>query len=300
MKLLKTLIVPLLMAWSSVQAQSTVTLVYPWTLGDSMAGVMMAMLEEANLQQNRYRFVIESRPGAGGAIAANHVIRTPNTILSTGASAWLRPIFYPNESYDPAQLRTILVQFECPFAVTSGRFTSWSQVPQDRPLTVGTSGLGVVTHLTALQLQQRYPSLTVVPFRSTTEALQNAVGGHVDFHVGFVRQAEEYVTRTPGVTVLGVTGGRQIKDFRPLIDQGFSKNLKDITLTHFLMVGKNTPLEKARQWADTLRRAMSSARVRSMYARDYCHNLEDIRRADVWEQQQITLWRSLTRDLPPL
>nr|NDG05933.1 hypothetical protein [Oxalobacteraceae bacterium] len=300
MKLLKTLIVPLLMAWSCVQAQSTVTLVYPWTLGDSMAGVMMAMLEEANLQQNRYRFVIESRPGAGSAIAANHVIRTPNTILSTGASVWLRPIFYPKESHDPSQLRTILVQFECPFAVTSGRFSSWSQVPRDRPLTVGTSGLGVVTHLTATQIQKIYPQMNVVPFRSTSEALQNAVGQHVDFHVGFVRQAEEYTTRSPGVTILGVTGSRPVKDYHPLVKQGFGQELADITLTHFLMVSTKTDHKLASDWANILRKAMTTPRVRDMYSQDYCRSMDDVRKLDSWQQQQIQIWYAMTKALGPL
>ena len=285
---------------SVVQAQQIVTLVYPWTLGDSMAGVMMTMLEEANSQQTRYRFLIESRPGAGSAIAANHVIRTPNTILSTGASVWLRPIFYPRESHDPQKLRTLLVQFDCPFAVTSGRYDSWAQVPRDQPLTIGTSGLGVVSHLTALQVQKRYPQLAVVPFRSTSEALQNAVGRHVDFHVGFVRQAEEFVAKTPGVTILGVTGDRQVQDFRPLITQGFAQVLSDVTLTHFLMVSRTTDEKLANEWSAILRQAMQSPRVRQLYAQDYCQSLTHIKDTQAWEQQQITLWRSLTRNMPPL
>lgn len=290
----------MLLICSSAQSQQIVTLVYPWTLGDSMAGVMMAMLEEANAQQTRYRFMIESRPGAGSAIAANHVIRNPNTILSTGAGVWLRPIFYPKESHDPGQLRTILVQFECPFAVTSGRYSSWSQVPRGRPLTVGTSGLGVVTHLTAVQLQKIYPLMTVVPFRSTSEALQNAVGQHVDFHVGFVRQAEEYTVRAPGVTILGITGSRPVKDFRPLISQGFGRELADITLTHFLMVSDQTDQKLAADWSSILRRAMATPRVRGMYEADYCRGLDDVRRVDVWEQRQIDLWRALTKNMPAL
>lgn len=298
MKYLKVLLLSCTLWCSTAQAQQIVTLIYPWTLGDSMAAVMMAMLEEANSQQTRYRFLIESRPGAGSAIAANHVIRTPNTILSTGASVWLRPIFYPGESHDPQKLRTLMVQFECPFAVTSGRYAAWSQVPRDQNLTIGTSGLGVVTHLTALQIQTQYPRLSVIPFRSTSEALQNAVGRHVDFHVGFVRQAEEFVGKSPGVTVLGVTGNRRVKDFAPLVAQGFPQILSEISLTHFLMVSENTPDSQARQWRDILRRAMLAVRVQELYTRDYCHSLDDIRRFDVWEQKQITLWRDLTKHVP--
>jgi tripartite-type tricarboxylate transporter receptor subunit TctC len=294
------LLVSVLWACSAAKAQQIVTLVYPWTLGDSMAGIMMTMLEEANSQQTRYRFLIESRPGAGSAIAANHVIRTPNTILSTGASVWLRPIFYPGESHDPQKLRTLMVQFECPFAVTSGRYAAWSQVPRDQNLTIGTSGLGVVTHLTALQIQAQYPRLSVIPFRSTIEALQNAAGQHVDFHVGFVRQAEEFVGKSPGVTVLGVTGTRRVKDFAPLVTQGFPQILSEISLTHFLMVSHTTDAKLAQEWSGILRQAMQSDRVKQMYGQDHCQSLTHVRDTQAWDQRQITMWRNLTRNMPPL
>lgn len=295
MKQIIMIILLLISNWA--HAREIVTLVYPWALGDSMAGIMMSMLDQANKSQNQYRFVIESRPGAGGAIAANHVLRSPNTILATSAAVWLRPRFYPQDSHDPGSLKTLLVQFECPFAVASNRFQNWSDLNPATAMTIGTSGLGVVTHLTALQIQKRYPTMVVVPFKSTTESLQNAVGRHVDFHVGFVRQAEQYAEThaAAGITILGVTGTQAVKKWPTLLSQGFDKNLSQISLTHFLMVPNTIPHSQFLIWQNILKRAMQHSSVKNLYQQDYCTGQTHVKDLDQWQTDQINFWQNITR-----
>lgn len=290
MKKLLTLI--LLSISQMCWAKEDVVMVYPFSLGDSIAAVIKSSLDTANQNQDQYRFLMESRPGAGGAIAANHVAKKPNTLLANAAGVWLRPRFYPNESHDPQSLRTIMIQFECPFAVTSARFSDWSQVPKQQSLTIGTSGLGVVSHLTALQVQKTYDQLRIIPFKSTSDALQNAAGKHVDFHVGFVRQAEEFQNK--GITILGITGNRSVGNYKTLASQGFSPDLKEITLNHFVLVSKNTDPKKAADWQKILRAAMKSQRTRDLLAMDYCVGREDTDVTNT-DETQAAFWNRITQ-----
>ena len=49
------------------QAQKeTQTLVYSWTAADTAANFYRALAEESNKIQNKYNFVFDTKPGAGG------------------------------------------------------------------------------------------------------------------------------------------------------------------------------------------------------------------------------------------
>jgi len=55
------------------QAKETITVIYSWTAADTAANFHRSLVEEANRIQDKYNFVFDMRPGAGGSIAANYV-----------------------------------------------------------------------------------------------------------------------------------------------------------------------------------------------------------------------------------
>ena len=167
-------------------AKETITIVYSWTAADGPANYSRSIIEEANRLQNKYTFIFDTKPGAGGSLAANHVRNTPNTILATASAFFVRPNFFPNESYDLTAYKEIYLQCTAPVAVTAIKYKTWAEVPQDRPITIGVSGLGTTTHLFATQIQARYPNLTVIPFKSTSESLLSVASGNTDLHVAFL------------------------------------------------------------------------------------------------------------------
>ena len=77
----------------TAHSAETVTIVWGWSLGDPMAQYSRSLVDEANKAQNKYTFVLDAKPGAGGAIAAKHVERTPNSILATSTAFFVRPNF---------------------------------------------------------------------------------------------------------------------------------------------------------------------------------------------------------------
>ena len=103
-KLLAILFAALTIA--SVQAKEVVTINYAFSQADSMANYTRTLVEEANKQQDKYTFVFDTKPGAGGAIVANWVKSNPtNGIAMTSSAFFIRPNFYPNESYDIADVQ---------------------------------------------------------------------------------------------------------------------------------------------------------------------------------------------------
>ena len=106
----------------SIVAKETVTIVFAFGPADSVANYGRSLADEANQIQNKYTFVFDTKPGAGNSIAANYVKNTPNTILATSSAFFIRPIFYPNESYDISEFRELMPQCEAPMVIATQKY----------------------------------------------------------------------------------------------------------------------------------------------------------------------------------
>ena len=47
-------------------AKETISIVYGWTPGDSAANYSRTLVKEANDLQDKYQFIFDTKPGAGG------------------------------------------------------------------------------------------------------------------------------------------------------------------------------------------------------------------------------------------
>jgi tripartite-type tricarboxylate transporter receptor subunit TctC len=281
----------------TVQAKETITIIYGFSAADNSANYSRHLAEVANKAQDKYRFVFDVRPGAGQVIAVNYVKNTPNTIFQTSGAFWLRPNFYPTQSYDVNEFRSIMTQCSVPFVIASSKYSDWSEVPEDKRLTIGTSGLGVVSHLTALQFQKKYPNSIIVPFKSTTDAILATVSGQTDFVVGFVGDQEKWASENVKVklNILGTTGVNPSGKYQPLATQGFPQALAKMNTPYTFMVPTSFNQEKAMEIRKILIEAEKSKAVRDSYALDYCTPFqvpEDQLKS--WWDEQNAFWTSLT------
>jgi len=294
---MKKLLVSLLAALSlSVSARETITIVYSWTPADTAANFHRSLAAEANKLQDRYNFVFDVKPGAGGSIAANHVANNPNTVLATASAFFIRPNFFPNESHDIGQFKTLFPQCDAPAAITSKKYRSWADVPRDQPITIGMSGMGTTTHLIAHQLSARYPQLTIVPFRSTSEAILSVLSDSTDLAVNFLGDSAQYVEQNR-LSVLGITGLRPVAGHGTLTSQGFTKNLESMTVPAQLLVPVSFPDAKAAEIREIFRRAGQSRAVLDSYQRDQCQSNNQMLDSDLqtWYVKQTQDWRRLTQ-----
>jgi len=277
------------------QARETVTIVYAFGAGDSIANYYRALVVEANRVQNKYVFVFDTKPGAGNALAARYVKNTPNTILGTSPAFFIRPALYPSESYNIEDFRSLLPQCESPIAVSSLKFQSWNDTIPNGKYTIGVSGLGVATHLVALQIQTKFPNMVIVPYRSTSDASLGLASGDIDFHVGFISQVESWNRADRKITVLGITGTNYSHGYPLLHTQGLPTILGEMDLATHMVAPKSMPNEKFLELRTILRQAENTISVREFYKFDKCVPLSGLleNQFDSWFQRQNQRYKKL-------
>jgi tripartite-type tricarboxylate transporter receptor subunit TctC len=224
---------------------------------------------EANKIQDKYNFIFDTKPGAGGAIAARTALNAQDTILAHSTAFFVRPNVYPNESYDLSLFKEQYVHCMAPMAVTSTKYSAWKDVGKDAVVSVGISGLGVTTHLAALQLKEKYPNMNIIPFKSTNDSMLSMVGGQTDFHIGFISEAEQWSKENKrNVSVLGITGNKSINGYPTLVSEGFPQSFAQMNVGHHLVVAKGDP--RTQEFYEIFAKAATAKSVRDAYAVDYC------------------------------
>lgn len=271
-KLLTAIVLAL--AAVSATAKETVTILYAWGPGDSVANYHRTLANEANKIQDKYTFVFDTKPGAGGAIAANHTLNTPNVILAHSTAFFIRPNFYPNESYDLNAFKEAMPECMAPLAVASTKYATWKEVPVDKPVTIGVSGLGVTTHLAATQLQKKFPNLNIIPFKSTNDSMLGMVSGQIDLHVGFISEAEQWSNENKAsgrrANVLGISGTKSVNHYPTLVGEGFSQSFANMSVGHHLVLPAKVDDARAKEYYDILSKAAKAPAVLDAFAVDYC------------------------------
>ena len=160
--------------------------------GDIVARLVGNKLSNALSQS----VVVENRPGAGGTLGARDVVNAePDgytlTVAQTPEIA-INPFFMKDASYDPRKdLQAIALAGVVPLALvvpanapysTMAEFVKFLRSP-DRPVTFASAGIGTPGHLAGELLKLKLNNnLTHVPYKGAAPALNDVVGGHVDFY----------------------------------------------------------------------------------------------------------------------
>lgn len=257
------------------QAKENITIFYAWGPGDSVANYHRTIANEANKIQDKYNFVFDTKPGAGGVIATRHVQANPaDSILAHSTAFFVRPVVFPNESYDLTQFKEQYVHCMAPMSITSTKYKTWKDVPADAKVSVGISGLGVTTHLAAIEMQKRFKNLNIIPFKSTNDSMLSMVSGQTDFHIGFISEAEQWSKENAKadrkVVVLGITGSKVVNGYTPLVKQGFDASFADMNVGHHMLVPTSVDSAKQKELHEIFAKAAKTEAVRAAYAVDYC------------------------------
>jgi tripartite-type tricarboxylate transporter receptor subunit TctC len=141
--------------------------------------------------------IVENKPGANGAVAAEFVARSEpdgyTLFFTTLGAMAINPNlrsklnYNPRTDFDPVAMvarNTILL------AINSGSnmktFDEFLAVAKSRKsLTVGVTGIGAATYLCAELLQKALGiKLEIIPYRGASQALTDLLGGHIDAMFG--------------------------------------------------------------------------------------------------------------------
>ncbi|MDR2335619.1 MAG: tripartite tricarboxylate transporter substrate binding protein [Burkholderiaceae bacterium] len=159
-----------------------------------------------------HNVIVENKPGANGAIAADTVIRaTPDGktlwLTSVGAVS-INPGLYPKLGYKPAtdlapvslvvnNVEMLVVNPQASYK-SPVDFVNAARLSKNKPLTMASSGTGSVPHLAAMLLNESAgTNLLHVPYKGAAPAISDVMAGHVDGFFGDI----------PGL-VGGIDGGK--------------------------------------------------------------------------------------------
>jgi tripartite-type tricarboxylate transporter receptor subunit TctC len=181
-------------AWSQAASwpNRPVTIVIPFTPGggaDTIARLVAQKMTEVFGQQ----FIVESKPGAGGNIAAQYIARSaPDgyTVFLAGDHHATNNHLNPSLTYDAVkdfEPVSLIVQYPIAMAIpansphkTLADFIAAAKANPGK-MTFGSPGHGAVPHLSAeLFVRQAKIQMTNVPYRGAAPGIQDLIPGRID------------------------------------------------------------------------------------------------------------------------
>ncbi|WP_151447156.1 Bug family tripartite tricarboxylate transporter substrate binding protein [Lacisediminimonas profundi] len=137
--------------------------------------------------------VVENKAGAGGMIAAQQIVNAGpdghSLLVAYTPEVSLNKLVYKQMPYDPqADLQPIALATSAPLYLVAGpksKVTSWAQLldlkKTQAQLSFGSPGIGGQQHLAGELLKiQTAMNLTHVPYRGTSQAVADLLGGQID------------------------------------------------------------------------------------------------------------------------
>ena len=178
-------------AWSATYPDRPIRIVFPFATGGGGDFVARFIAQKLTVALGQNVFV-ENRPGAGGMIGTEYTLREPGdgyTLLLISNSYTVNPSVY-NIKFDPIKDITPIVQIsQGPLIIAA--HPSFPPKTTEEMIALGkakpgsidyaTGGVGSLIHLaTELFAQKAGVKMTHVPYKSTGQAVNDVIGGHVN------------------------------------------------------------------------------------------------------------------------
>ena len=251
-----------------------VTLVVPFAPGGSTS-VMARIIAERMAEILGQQFVVDNRPGAGGALAARSVARSAadgytlmlgsTSTLATGPNLSSSPGFDVRRDFAPIGLigaaPTLLVAAPRSGFRTLGELIARAKA-EPGSIGYGSSGVGSLTHM-AGELFGRMAGIRLVhvPYKGSTPVIADLMGGHVQ--LGFVPIPAVHGQIEGGaLPALAVTSGRRsslLSSVPTVAESGLPGY--EALLRYGLLAPAGTPAPIVGRLNATLRNALGSQEV---------------------------------------
>ncbi len=192
--------------------------------GDAVARVLSEHLSTTFGQQ----FVVENRTGAGGAIGAKAIATAPADGYTIGitnlSSLLLVPMINVGIPYDPiTSFSHIAYAAGAPVVLAANPDTRVKTLDQfvayateRKAFTFASSGVGSDGHLMGEAIAASLKlAVEHIPYKSTSQALVDVVGGHVPFSTFTLSSTAQFM-RDGTLTSIAVTTAERLSDFPDL------------------------------------------------------------------------------------
>ena len=201
-----------------------ITIVYPYAPG-SASDTLTRLLADAMSKRLGQPVIVDSKPGAGGSIATEHVVRAApdgyTLLLSASGTIAVNPHIYKLR-YNPVEdLAQVSIAVEVPFVFVVGKdypaqdYAAFKARSANTPggLSSANAGLGTQAHLTqAAFAKSAGVNLSIVGYKGAAPAVNDILGGHVDSMMDNAASQIPYVT-TGKTTALFVTSDYRFEGY---------------------------------------------------------------------------------------
>jgi tripartite-type tricarboxylate transporter receptor subunit TctC len=267
---------------SHVSAQEypnkVITMVVPFAAGgptDTVARLIGVPMTKTLKQQ----VIVENVGGAGGTIAGNRVARAaPDgyTILIHHIGMSIAPALYRKLPYKPIDdFEPIGLINEVPMTLISKRdfppkdlkeLVAYVKKNKDK-VTYANAGLGAASHLCGMLFMTAIETdLTTVPYKGTAPAMNDLLGGQVDFMCDQTTNTTSQI-KADKVKVYGVTTKTRVKSLPnvPTMHEAGLPNF-EVSIWHALYAPKGTPKPVIEVLVKALQASMKDATVAKRFA----------------------------------
>ena len=269
-------------AWAQDYPSRPVTLIVPYAAGggnDVMARIVAEKMSRTLGQQ----IVIENKGGAGGSIATRQVAKAvpDGYTLGLGGTGTLaiNPTLYPNVGYDPRKdfspvglIATSALVVLVNTAVPVKTIPELIALAKNEPgkLTFASAGVGSGIHLGAeLFATMADIKLTHVPYKGSSPALTDLLGGHVAIYFSSLPPAISLI-KEGKVRALAVTGAKRsplLPDLPTVAEAGPLPGYEAV-LHYGIVAPAGTPRAIVDELAAAMKAALAETDVREKIAQD--------------------------------
>jgi len=181
-------------------------------------------------------FVIENKPSASGNTGAASVFHAPPDgymlLSSSGSPLALNGWIFKSLSYEPTDFEPISIMSRIPNVLVVRKDLPAKSVKElvayakaePGKLTFASQGAGTVSHLTAeLFMMKTGTKMVHVPYKGTTPALNDLIGGTVDFSFLPLQAASEFA-KGGQLRILAVATEKRVEglpDIPTLVESGY-------------------------------------------------------------------------------
>jgi tripartite-type tricarboxylate transporter receptor subunit TctC len=221
---LLTILMLVVLSEASLASEKTIKVIWPYSNAGIQATWIRAIIDQANQDQKKYKFVYEHKPGGSGGLAAQYVKKNAaenNTIFGVSSAIFIRTMLYPTTTpYIIDEFKTISVTGSTPMVILTKNRTLEQLLAKDGEITIGTSGAGNTTHLVGELFAKNYPNkkFKFIHYSSgSTEAYKDVMGGHIDASMEFFGDLRDPLN----THIIGITGSKVVQPGVPrFIDLG--------------------------------------------------------------------------------
>jgi tripartite-type tricarboxylate transporter receptor subunit TctC len=300
--MIKRLLLTTLLALStSVFAAEKIAIIWGFSAAANQANFYRAMVADLNRNQTKYEFVFDTRPGAGGAVAAKYVLDNPkNTLLGGTSTFFIRPNFDKETGYAAESFQPVLVQtLGAPVALYSTRFKTIDELKNSKEITTGISGYGSHSNLMASILGENFTGTRIINYTSLVDASKDVLGQHINVAWNWIGEIEG-VADANLTNILGLTGTRSVRGFPTLASQGI-RGFENVSTNTVIVSSVEMPAEKVRELHQLLRVANRAPDVQAGYARERSESADfTLPQTTAWFNQQVRFWREQAAKVKPL